>query len=148
MLVKCVSDVFDALHIPMQLTNIPNSALAGESLKRTLQSHDVILSGPITDRQTAIIKEKLKGPSMAIDGFDIPQALDLFAGVVHAFSMPGAISKHSGVDIVLIRENSEGEYSQIEHEVYDGVVQSIKVITQKKSERIAEYAFEYATLSN
>jgi isocitrate dehydrogenase (NAD+) len=48
------------------------------------------------------------------------------------------------VDSVIIRENTEGEYSGIEHEVVDGVVQSIKLITYEASERVARYAFTYA----
>jgi isocitrate dehydrogenase (NAD+) len=48
------------------------------------------------------------------------------------------------VDVVTIRENTEGEYSGIEHEITPGVVQSIKLITENASRRVAEYAFEYA----
>ena len=48
------------------------------------------------------------------------------------------------VDVVTIRENTEGEYSGIEHEIVDGVVQSIKLITENASRRVAEYAFNYA----
>ena len=72
----------------------------------------------------------------------------MFASVVHAFSIPGIKTRHSNVDIVCIRENTEGEYSNIEHELVPGVVEAVKVITKKNSLRIAEYAFQYATLSN
>jgi len=48
------------------------------------------------------------------------------------------------VDVVTIRENTEGEYSGIEHEIVDGVVQSIKLITENASRRVADYAFKYA----
>jgi len=54
---------------------------------------------------------------------------------------------YKDVDIVVIRENTEGEYSGIEHEVVSGVVQSIKIITRNASERIAKYAFDYAVQS-
>lgn len=47
-----------------------------------------------------------------------------------------------------IRENTEGEYSGIEHEIVDGVVQSIKLITEEASRRVAEFAFQYATDNN
>jgi isocitrate dehydrogenase (NAD+) len=50
------------------------------------------------------------------------------------------------LDIVVVRENTEGEYSGLEHEVVDGVVESLKVITEEKSLRTAEYAFEFAFL--
>lgn len=49
---------------------------------------------------------------------------------------------------MIVRENSEGEYTSIEHEVYPGVVESIKVTTYEKSKRIAEYAFEFAVLED
>ena len=49
-----------------------------------------------------------------------------------------------GGHVVTIRENTEGEYSGIEHEIVDGVVQSIKLITEKASRRVADYAFKYA----
>jgi len=57
----------------------------------------------------------------------------------------GFKTPYDNVDSVLIRENTEGEYSGIEHEVVDGVVQSIKLITWEASERVARYAFQYAS---
>ncbi|CAN6563461.1 unnamed protein product [Malus baccata var. baccata] len=64
--------------------------------------------------------------------------LDLYASLVNCFNLPGLVTKHENVDIVVIRENTEGEYSGLEHEV----------ITKFCSERIARYAFEYAYLNN
>ena len=52
------------------------------------------------------------------------------------------------VDVVTIRENTEGEYSGIEHEIVDGVVQSIKLITEDASRRVAEFAFKYTKENN
>ncbi|KAK3412819.1 hypothetical protein EUGRSUZ_I01510 [Eucalyptus grandis] len=74
--------------------------------------------------------------------------LDLYASLVNCFNLPGLPTRHEGVDIVVIRENTEGEYSGLEHEVVPGVVESLKVITKFCSERIAKYAFEYAYLNN
>jgi len=76
----------------------------------------------------------------------IRKELDLFANLVLCKSIPGYPSKHKDVDIVVIRENTEGEYSGLEHEVYPGVVESMKVITAHNSERIAKFAFDYALL--
>merc|ERR1711939_915614 len=59
-------------------------------------------------------------------------------------SIEGYKTPYDGVDTVLIRENTEGEYSGIEHIVVDGVVQSIKLITREASERVLRYAFQYA----
>ncbi|KAL0454032.1 UNVERIFIED_CONTAM: Isocitrate dehydrogenase [NAD] regulatory subunit, mitochondrial [Sesamum latifolium] len=74
--------------------------------------------------------------------------LDLYASLVHCFNLEGLPTRHENVDIVVIRENTEGEYSGLEHEVVPGVVESLKVITKFCSERIAKYAFEYAYLNN
>jgi len=67
---------------------------------------------------------------------------------VHAINIPGIASRHTGVDIVIIRENTEGEYSGMEHEVAPGVTESLKVMTRDATRRIAEYAFEYAAMNN
>ncbi|KAL5706192.1 isocitrate dehydrogenase (NAD(+)) [Ranunculus cassubicifolius] len=74
--------------------------------------------------------------------------LDLYASLVNCFNLPGLPTRHDNVDIVVIRENTEGEYAGLEHEVVPGVVESLKVITKFCSERIAKYAFEYAYLNN
>lgn len=55
---------------------------------------------------------------------------------------------YENVDVITIRENTEGEYSGIEHEIVDGVVQSIKLITEEASTRVAEFAFKYAQENN
>ncbi|XP_071513306.1 isocitrate dehydrogenase [NAD] subunit gamma, mitochondrial-like [Panulirus ornatus] len=70
--------------------------------------------------------------------------LDLFANVLHCKSYPAVRSRHSDVDIIIIRENTEGEYSMLEHENVQGVIESLKIITRKGSERLARYGFEYA----
>ncbi|KFD54292.1 hypothetical protein M513_04834 [Trichuris suis] len=74
----------------------------------------------------------------------VQREFNLFANVRPSKSIPGYKTLYDNVDIVTIRENTEGEYSGIEHEIIDGVVQSIKLITEKASKRIAQYAFEYA----
>lgn len=76
------------------------------------------------------------------------KSFDLFANVVHAYNIPGVHSRHKDVDVVMIRENTEGEYSGLEHSAVPGVVESLKIITEEKSTRIAEYAFQYAVANN
>jgi len=71
--------------------------------------------------------------------------LDLFANVVKVRSLPGVKSRHKNIDTVIIREQTEGEYSCIEHESVKGVVECLKVVTAEKSYRIAKFAFDYAT---
>ncbi|PVU86164.1 hypothetical protein BB561_006445 [Smittium simulii] len=74
--------------------------------------------------------------------------LDMYASVSIAKNIEGITSRHSNVDLVIIRENTEGEYSGLEHNTIPGVVESLKIITQKKTERIARYAFDYALRNN
>jgi len=81
------------------------------------------------------------------DNVTIVKNLDLFANVVQTISIPNVKSRQKNVDIVVIRENTEGEYSGLEHEVYPGVIESVRVITKNASLRLAEYAFEYAYLT-
>ncbi|XP_028567561.1 isocitrate dehydrogenase [NAD] subunit gamma, mitochondrial isoform X1 [Podarcis muralis] len=70
--------------------------------------------------------------------------LDLFANVIHCKSLRGVATRHHDIDILIVRENTEGEYSSLEHESVSGVVESLKIITRIKSLRIAEYAFKLA----
>ncbi|XP_041368677.1 probable isocitrate dehydrogenase [NAD] subunit alpha, mitochondrial [Gigantopelta aegis] len=72
------------------------------------------------------------------------KAFSLYANVRPCRSIEGYKTPYDDVDIVTIRENTEGEYSGIEHIIVDGVVQSIKLITETASMRVAEYAFKYA----
>ncbi|OLY80090.1 Isocitrate dehydrogenase [NAD] subunit 1, mitochondrial [Smittium mucronatum] len=71
--------------------------------------------------------------------------LDMYASVTVAKNLPGYEgSRHKNVDLVVIRENTEGEYSGLEHMSAVGVVESLKIITRAKTQRIARYAFDYA----
>src|SRR5579863_8763298 len=72
------------------------------------------------------------------------KALDLYANVRPVKNLPGVQTRYQGVDMVLIRENTEDLYAGLEHEVVPGVVESLKIITERASTRIAKFAFEYA----
>ncbi|RZV45274.1 MAG: isocitrate/isopropylmalate dehydrogenase family protein [Acidimicrobiia bacterium] len=75
----------------------------------------------------------------------IRQALDLYVSLRPVKSLPGpSKSRYSDVDVVVVRENTEGLYSGREHEAVPGVVEALKIVTRKASERIVRYAFEYA----
>jgi len=69
---------------------------------------------------------------------------NLFANLVHLKSFDGVPAKNDKIDIVVVRENMEGEYTGMESEVVPGVVQSLKITTASKSRAIAEHAFNYA----
>jgi len=74
--------------------------------------------------------------------------LGLFSNVVHCKNTLGIETKHDDIDIVLIRENTEGEYSGLEHESVEGVVEMMKIVTEKCSEQLAEFAFQFAIENN
>jgi isocitrate dehydrogenase (NAD+) len=75
---------------------------------------------------------------------ELRKTLDLYANLRPVQTMPGVKSRYDSVDLVIVRENTEDLYSGLEHVVVPGVVESIKIITEKASTRIAKYAFAYA----
>ena len=72
------------------------------------------------------------------------KTLDLYANLRPVRSMPNIKTRYEGVDLVVVRENTESLYAGLEHEVVPGVVESLKIITERASTRIARFAFEYA----
>src|SRR5947208_11774404 len=93
----------------------------------------------------------LKGPVATPigSGFEsvnvrLRKILDLYANLRPVRNLPGVESRFGNVDLIIVRENTEGLYSGLEHEVVPGVVESLKIITEKASTRIAVFAFEYA----
>ena len=76
------------------------------------------------------------------------QQLDIYASVVLCKSLPGFSTRHSNVDFAIIRENTEGEYSGLEHQSIPGVVESLKVSSRAKAERVIRFAFDFALKNN
>jgi len=72
------------------------------------------------------------------------KALDLFANLRPVWNLPGVDSRFQGVDLVIVRENTEDLYAGLEHQVVEGVVESLKIITERASTRIAQFAFSHA----
>ena len=72
------------------------------------------------------------------------QELDIYASIALIKNIPGLQTRHKDVDMCIIRENTEGEYSGLEHQSVPGVVESLKIITRAKSERIIKFAFAFA----
>ena len=101
-----------------------------------IQAHKVAIKGPVT---TPV------GKGFKSVNVQLRQALSLYAAVRPAINLPGIKTRFQGVDLVIIRENTEGLYSGIENEVVPGVVTSLKVATTQACERISRYAFRYAT---
>ncbi len=95
----------------------------------------VALKGPVT---TPV------GKGFRSVNVQLRKALNLYAAVRPVRNLPGVKSRYDGVDLVIVRENTEGLYSGIENEITPGVVTSLKVATTGASTRIARYAFAYA----
>jgi isocitrate dehydrogenase (NAD+) len=111
----------------------------GETLPKTLldsiRRTRVALKGPVT---TPV------GGGFTSVNVGLRKALDLFANLRPVWNIAGVPSRYSGVDLVIVRENTEDLYAGLEHEVVPGVVESLKIITAEASTRIARFAFEYA----
>jgi isocitrate dehydrogenase (NAD+) len=101
----------------------------------SIQRNRVALKGPVTT--------EVGGGFQSIN-VQLRQRLELYANLRPSRSLPGIPSRFVGVDVVVVRENTEDLYSGLEHVVVPGVVESLKIITEKASTRIARFAFEYA----
>jgi len=102
-----------------------------ESIRRT----KVALKGPVTTP----IAEGFTSVNVGLR-----KALDLYANLRPVRNLPGVSSRFTDVDLVIVRENTEDLYAGLEHEVVPGVVESLKIITERASTRIARFAFTYA----
>ena len=107
-----------------------------EAVLDSIRANKVALKGPIT---TPV------GTGFRSVNVAIRQALDLYANVRPARAMKGIPICHENVDVVVVRENTEGLYAGIEHDVIPGVAaESIRIITRRATERVVRFALEYA----
>jgi isocitrate dehydrogenase (NAD+) len=142
-----VKEVFRKMSVPIDFEELIISGAIStdpgviDQAVRSIKKNQVALKGVLSTPIDGPVDTRSLNVRMRVD-------LDLFASVVLCRSLPGVKTRHSGLDIVVIRENTEGEYSGLEHESVDGVVESLKIITREKSRRIARYAFEYAVKNN
>mmetsp|Transcript_14482 Transcript_14482/g.31458 ORF Transcript_14482/g.31458 Transcript_14482/m.31458 type:complete len:389 (-) Transcript_14482:747-1913(-) len=150
---QSVVDVVEALGAPIvweRFDGISGSTKDGKPNKmvpkeicESIRKNGVCLKGTLF---TPLDKKNTDTQSLNVQ---LRKDLDLWVNLVHGFSIPGLTSlRYKDLDIVVVRENTEGEYSGLEHEAVEGVVESLKVITYDKSLRTAEYAFEFALLNN
>lgn len=109
-----------------------------------INSCRVALKGPLT---TEVGLEGGVAKGVRSLNVQLRKELDLYANVRPIKSLPNLKTKFEGVDLVIIRENTEGLYSGLEHEITPGVVTSLKVATRTACTRIAEFAFSYAEKS-
>src|SRR5450755_1570793 len=121
---------------------IPGDGIGPEVTRATtrvlaaIRQHKIALKGPVT---TPV------GKGFKSVNVQLRQKLNLYAAVRPVRSLPGIKTRYENVDMVIVRENTEGLYSGIENEVVPGVVTSLKVASQAACTRIARYAFRYAT---
>ncbi|KYR03134.1 isocitrate dehydrogenase (NAD+) [Tieghemostelium lacteum] len=131
-----VMGVFQAAKVPIEWELFDGKTIS-QDLIASISRNKVALKGPL-------YTELLTGAQSR--NMEIRKALDLYAHVIPCKQMPGIQTRHSNttVDFVVIRENTQGEYSGLEQTLVPGVVQSLKIVTKEASARIARYAFEYA----
>ena len=127
--VEWESHLAGVLALERQGSTLPNELL--DSIRR----NKVALKGPVT---TPV------GGGFTSVNVGLRKALDLFINLRPVWNIPSVASKYEGVDLVIVRENTEDLYSGLEHEVVPGVVESLKIITEVASMRAATFAFEYA----
>jgi isocitrate dehydrogenase (NAD+) len=101
----------------------------------SIRKNRVALKGPMT----TAVAEGARSINVGLR-----QSLDLYANLRPVKNLEGVQARYREVDLVLIRENTEDLYAGLEHTVVPGVVESLKIITEKASTRIARFAFEYA----
>uniref|UniRef100_A0A8C7XGV3 Isocitrate dehydrogenase [NAD] subunit, mitochondrial n=1 Tax=Oryzias sinensis TaxID=183150 RepID=A0A8C7XGV3_9TELE len=141
-LLSHVKEVFRFSCVPVDFEVVQvNSAMESEDdimdAITAIRRNGVALKGNIETKHTL-------PPSVKSRNNVLRTTLDLYANVMHCQSLPGVQTRHKDIDIMIIRENTEGEYSSLEHESVPGVVECLKIITRNNSLRIADYAFQLA----
>lgn len=139
---QSVKDIYSAANVPIKWEPVDvtprlkdgKQVIPDEAIQSVQQNY-VALKGPLA---TPI------GKGHVSLNLTLRRTFNLFANVRPCKSIAGFKTAYDNVDTVLVRENTEGEYSGIEHVVVDGVVQSIKLITREASERVLRFAFQYA----
>jgi isocitrate dehydrogenase (NAD+) len=144
-------ELTEAARLVLEATGVPlewDVQVAGEAALKaegdplparvldSIRANKVALKGPLTTELGAGFR------SVTVT---MRQKLDLYANVRPAFTIPGVKAIYDDIDLVIVRENTEGMYVGIEHEVIAGeAAEAIRLITRKASERIVRFAFEYA----
>jgi isocitrate dehydrogenase (NAD+) len=138
-----VVKILDSAGLEVEWESHPAGVLALETYGATLpdelldsiRRNKVALKGPVT---TPV------GGGFTSVNVGLRKALELFVNLRPVWNIPSVPSRYEGVDLVIVRENTEDLYSGLEHEVVPGVVESLKIITEEASTRAATFAFEYA----
>ncbi|OAD07424.1 isocitrate dehydrogenase NAD-dependent subunit 1 [Mucor lusitanicus CBS 277.49] len=141
-----VKDVFKAANVPVEFEQYDVSGLTSEDDKLYQESIESLRRNKVGIKGTLFTPtSKLGHKSFNVT---MRKDLDMYASLSLCKNVPGVESRLSNVDIAIIRENTEGEYSGLEHQSVPGVVESLKIITRAKTERIARFAFDFAVKNN
>jgi isocitrate dehydrogenase (NAD+) len=140
---QAVVRILHASGVSIDWESHPAGVLAFERTGETLpvalidsiRRNKVALKGPVT---TPI------GTGFTSVNVGLRKALDLYANLRPVWNLPGVDARFQGIDLVIVRENTEDLYAGLEHTVVPGVVESLKIITEKASTRIAQFAFGHA----
>lgn len=144
---EAARQILDAAGAELDWVVLPAGAAAAEQhgdvlpaqTLEAVRAHRIALKGPIT---TPI------GKGFTSVNVRLRKELDLYAAVRPVRSLPGIRTRYDNVELVVMRENTEGLYSGLENEIIPGVVQSLKIATEAACLRIARHAFRYAIVRN
>jgi len=140
-----IKRIFAFAHVPVDFetiqigSNDPGNSILNDAIV-AVERNGIAIKGNI--------ETKFDDPVFKSRNVELRRRLDLYANILHCVSIPSVPTRHKDIDVVLIRENTEGEYSGLEHESVPGVIESIKIVTRRSIERIARFAFEYAVLND
>ena len=140
---EAVVRIFTAAGLDIDWERHDAGVIAFEKTKETIpvalidsiRRNKVALKGPVT---TPI------GQGFTSVNVGLRQALELYANLRPVRNLPGVQSRYTDIDLIIVRENTEDLYAGLEHQVIPGVVESIKIITERASTNLARFAFEYA----
>lgn len=128
---------FTGVPIDFELTDInQQQGFSFDDVVQSIKRNGTCLKGNWVTRDSKQFEQSLN--------VRLRHELDMYANVVKCKTYPTVNTRHTNVDVVIIRENTEGEYTHMEHESVPGVVEMMKIITESSSLRIAKFAFDYA----
>ncbi|MHB1003627.1 MAG: isocitrate/isopropylmalate dehydrogenase family protein [Thermoleophilia bacterium] len=142
-IVEATRRVVDASGVPINWHTVDAGAdIMGQygtplpdNVLESIRQNGVALKGPIT---TPV------GSGFRSVNVALRKELDLYVNLRPALTIPGVRSRYEGIDLVVVRENTEDLYAGVEHMVGDDAAETIKIITRKATERVIRYAFDYA----
>ncbi|EHA56124.1 isocitrate dehydrogenase (NAD(+)) idh1 [Pyricularia oryzae] len=149
---ESVKTIFKADNVPIEWEQVEVSGIA-DSAAPSGRTEDLFKESVASLRRNKLGLKGILHTPISRSGhqsFNVAmrQELDIYASISLIKNIPGYETRHKDVDLCIIRENTEGEYSGLEHQSVPGVVESLKIITRAKSERISKFAFSFALANN